>query len=220
MILFSIALNIVLGGIAAFLLLQRDSYETAANLKNRQTQNDAAVKNRFVDNPGLTFLGNSHIACADWNTRLGREDVNICGITDFCSHQLTWVLDWAVISRKPEICFVAGGQEDVFLNVPVSRVIENFGKIAKTLQKNEIKPVLHTVIPFYGYPAYTDSVALINAGLCDWCHANEIDLIDLKPVLCNDRGLKEAYTTDGMHLNEAGYARWAEALQHYLKTME
>ncbi len=134
------------------------------------------IKNTFVDEPALAFLDNSLIAYADWNQLLGREDVNICGIADFCSYQLTWVLDWAVISRKPEICFVASGQEDVFLNIPVRRVIENFKKMAKTLQKTKIKPVLHTVIPFYGYPAYTDSVTLINAGLRDLLYHRSDDL--------------------------------------------
>lgn len=216
-VVVSLALNIVLGTIAGILIYQKSHSASTVIVNKKNVGNDDEIKNAFVEDPTLTFLGNSLIAYADWNELLNRDDVNICGITDFCSHQLTWVLDWAVIGKKPKLCFVAGGQEDVFLNVPIQRVVQNFQTIAATLEQNDVKPVLHTVIPFYGYSAYSDSVRVINAELRKMCLANDIELIDLDPILCDRNGLMKKYTTDGMHLNQSGYTLWANAIQFYLK---
>lgn len=219
-VVLSLVLNIVLGSIAGMLIYQKSHFESSVIINNKNVGNDEEIKNAFVDDPTLTFLGNSLIAYADWNELLGRDDVNIAGVIDFCSHQLTWVLDWAVFSKKPEICFVAGGQEDLILNIPSTRVVQNFERIAKALKDNDVKPVLHTVIPFYEYPAYNDSIQVINDQLREMCSTQNIELIDLEPILCDKKGLKKKFTTDGMHLNQYGYQEWGHAIQSLLKEME
>lgn len=215
-VFISLILNFLLLSIAGALLSGKFVRKFPDRKATNKSLSDQEIKNRLDDNPGITFLGNSLTAYADWRQLLKRDDVNVCGITDFTSQQLSWVLDWCVCSKPPQICFINGGQEDVFLNIPVTRVIKNYKMIASRLKKVNVTPVIQSTLQLSGFVEYNEKIRRINDGLKELCIEEHIDFIDIENALCHENGLRPEFTTDGMHLNDEGYVAWAELITAYL----
>ena len=174
-------------------------------------------QNYETDTFAIVMLGNSLTYNGDWQKLLGRSDVHNCGITDFTSQQLGWILNWCVIANKPSICFINGGHEDVFLKVPLEAVSDNFAAIADTLKNHNIKPVFQSLLHLRNQPELNVKIKQINVLLKAYCERNNIDYIDLNTVLCDSGGVKSRLSTDGMQLNDDGYTQWGNQLKEYLQ---
>lgn len=59
----------------------------------------------------------------------------------------------------------------------------------------------------------------INHRLQDYCERQQLTFINLHPLFTTEDGLtmRADLTTDGLHINEAGYRIWARVLQPYLE---
>ena len=168
------------------------------------------------DSIAIAMLGNSLTAYADWNTLLGRNDIQNFGIADFSMKQLSWLLDPWVIASKPDICFINGGQEDIMLGIPLERTADDYSMILDSLQNNGIMPVVQSTLMNWEDPERNRQVYRMNQLLKEICKKKNLDFINLNAVLSNNNSLKPQVTTDGMHLNSKGYELWAIMLNDYL----
>ena len=71
----------------------------------------------------IIMVGNSITYGGDWTTLLDRSDVTNWGIPGYTTQQLSWTIK-NIIPKKPEICFLEGGINDLSLGITPRRVFE------------------------------------------------------------------------------------------------
>lgn len=172
----------------------------------------------------IVFVGNSITEQAgDWNERLSISNAKNRGIAGDGSNGVLARLD-ELIFYKPEAVYLKIGINDLFNmhyenEVPsASYVGENILKITNILHKAlpETKLYVQSLLP-------TDKVFLIepidevNEIIRSSANFGIYKLLDLHEAFANDQGLlREDYTTDGTHLSEAGYQKWASLIKETL----
>ncbi|WP_346702681.1 GDSL-type esterase/lipase family protein [uncultured Alistipes sp.] len=167
----------------------------------------------------IVLLGDSLTANGgDWNPRLGRHDVRNAGQGGFLTGQMGWLLDTCVLAARPALCFVLGGINDLFNDIPPEVILANQQRIVTRLREAGIQPVVQSVLLVHNNAALNARIRSLNTALTAWCAEQGIDWLDLNRGLTDDLGLKARYTTDGTHLTEEGYGIWSGVLRQYLDT--
>jgi lysophospholipase L1-like esterase len=169
------------------------------------------------------MLGNSITQGVEWQELLGRPDVVNRGIgsdvTEGYLNRLTYVY-----ALQPRIVCVMGGINDLYSNVPVETVFQNYKTLLEELGANKIIPVVQSTL--FVSPKWRDhetknrEVALLNGLLKQYAAENRITYLDVNSILSRDGALLNEYTWDGVHLTASGYARWRDLLEPVLAELE
>lgn len=181
----------------------------------------------YNDKKCIIFLGNSITAGTDWSELLHMNNVCNRGISGDITYGILERLD-EVTSGKPKKIFILIGINDISRNIPDSQVLLNYKTIIKRIRRSSpaTKIYFHTILPVNNtFPARNqfnkdEHILNINSGLKNIAKEYGIFLIDLYPhFLDAENKLDKKYTTDGLHLNAAGYGMWAGILKSsgYLK---
>lgn len=161
---------------------------------------------------GLVFIGDSHMEQCEWgelfagyrvaNRGIGGETIR--GLL----HRL-YVLD----SLGTPVVLLQTGINDLLTGDPVEVVFEHYSLLLDSLRGRSLE-----VVPTFIFPTrYNEEVNRKVAGL-----NQRLDILfrnrGLKAVAINHRiaegaELRADFTLDGIHLNPAGYAIWAEAIR-------
>ncbi|HEX9656486.1 MAG TPA: GDSL-type esterase/lipase family protein [Bacteroidota bacterium] len=171
----------------------------------------------------IVMLGNSITQRVEWQELLGRPDVVNRGIgsdvTEGYLNRLTYVY-----ALQPRIVCVMGGINDLYSNVPVETVFQNYKTLLEELGANKIIPVVQSTL--FVSPKWRDhetknrEVALLNGLLKQYAAENRITYLDVNSILSRDGALLNEYTWDGVHLTASGYARWRDLLEPVLAELE
>ena len=161
----------------------------------------------------IVMLGNSLTEWVDWNELLGRTNIANRGIagdvTGGYLHRL-----YQVYRLKPKLCFVEGGINDLYANVPVVVVFENYKNIINDIRSNNIVPIIQSTL--FVSPKWRDAVgknkevAELNSLLATFARENDIEFINLNARMSANNTLRDELTYDGVHLTAAGYTIWGE----------
>lgn len=181
----------------------------------------------YKDKDCIIFLGNSITAGTDWNELLNMTNVCNRGISGDITFGILERLE-EVTSGKPKKVFILIGINDISRNVPDSQVLKNYRAIIERIKiaSPSTKICFQTLLPVNNtFPVKNqfnkdEHILNVNAGLKDIAKEYGIFLIDLYPhFLDTENKLDKKYTTDGLHLNAAGYSLWASILKKsgYLK---
>ena len=76
--------------------------------------------------------------------------------------------------------------------------------------------VVVTSTPLTGSPSANAGIQALNTDIQAYCREGRCSFVDLNARIARDGLLRPDVTVDGVHLNGAGYALWAEALAPYL----
>jgi len=175
------------------------------------------IMNASPNDVNIVMLGNSITEMAgDWNPRLDRDDVRNSGQGGYTTGQMIWFLDTCVVKAKPSLCFTLGGINDLSLGISIDQIYANYTYILGKLKKAGIRPIVQSTLYQRGNSEGNGNVDELNERLLEFCRVNDIDYIDLNPLLSNENGLMDEYTTDGTHLTESGYGIWSGKLRDYL----
>ena len=201
--------------------------------------------NDFKENPigykKIVFLGNSITEGGrDWNKKFGLNNVINRGITGDITGGVLARLD-EIHYYKPTAVFLLIGLNDIFNgDIPyqegltTSYVAENILRIAKEIQRHSesTEIFIQTILPIDKkkfmevrgfYPQHSvplmSQINEINLKIYKKNKNNAFTVIDLHSAFVNERGLmNEVYSTDGVHLNEAGYQVWVEYVGKYVRS--
>ncbi|MBN2790012.1 MAG: GDSL family lipase [Candidatus Delongbacteria bacterium] len=175
----------------------------------------------FNKQADIVMLGNSITAGIDWNELLERKDIVNRGINGDITEGMLSRME-SVLKVKPKACFFLGGINDLTRRLPTEEIIANIKEIMNILLKNEIKPVLQSVIynngMYYSHEHNNPLVTKINAELKKYAEEKEILFLDLNKVLSENNLLKPEYTHDGLHLNAEGYVVWGKLVQETIES--
>ena len=212
--------RILLVGLALMLLGTTASADGKdwGNLQRYAGQN-AEVKKWPQQQRRVVFMGNS--ITENWarmrpqffkeNGYVGR------GISGQTSYQFVVRYRQDVIELKPELVVINTATNDVAENTgPYNedRTFANIETMVDLARTNKIKVILTTTLPaakFGWNPRITDGaekIARLNARIKAYAKRSNIPFVDYysKMVSGDDRALNPAYTNDGVHPTEAGYA--------------
>lgn len=166
----------------------------------------------------IVMFGNSLTAQGKWVELLSRTDVLNSGFAGLTTYHFLGLLNDNVIEKHPKICFVEAGINDITVGVSAERIQENYTTILKTIQSNNIIPVVTLTFYEQNDPVSKAEVDLLNDFLVKYCHQHAIKYVDLNPLISDSTGLKSEFAVDKTHLNEKGYKIWAKEINKVLKS--
>ena len=158
----------------------------------------------------------------DWTKKIRRKNVINAGFGGFTTSHFIWLVKPHVIDRHPSVCFLQGGSNDIGAGIPLERIEKNYIRLVDSLMAYNIKVVMHTVT----YPneknaetqefkvEMTDKVNEVIRRLAD---QRGLPLIDLNPLLTENKRLREEYAIDNVHFTPAGYTVWAGEIDRILE---
>lgn len=172
----------------------------------------------------IVFLGNSIMDYTEWNELLQLKHARNRGISGDISFGIIERLN-EVTEGKPAKIFILIGINDISRNIPDSIIIHNYRRIISSIKTSSprTKIYFHTLLPVNN--SFTDRnhfnkdahILFVNEALKKLAAKEKITLIDIySPFLGEDKKLIKQYTYDGLHLNTAGYIKWAGILKNYL----
>lgn len=119
-----------------------------------------------------------------------------------------------VIDLQPRAVVLLAGTNDIAGNTGKVTITEIFGMIqsmAQLANGNGIKVILCSVLPVANYPWSVvrnpkQKIKELNELIKKYAHENQMDYVDYyTPMKDQGLGLKDEYTTDGVHLTNKGY---------------
>lgn len=119
-----------------------------------------------------------------------------------------------VIDLKPKVVVLMAGTNDIAQNTGVMTLEETFGNIKSMIELAKvynIKVVLCSVLPAFDFPwrkglEPAEKIYQLNGLLKKYADENKLVFLDYYSHMVNEqKGLKQEYTYDGVHPNEAGY---------------
>lgn len=129
------------------------------------------------------------------------------GIPGNTTTQMLARIQTDVIEKKPKLCFILGGTNDVSQNIPVSTTKSNIEQMITILLTNKIAPVLCTIPPRNDATLQT-GVSKVNINVRSLASKYGLHLIDFYSSLVDpSNGFYKNGTTlsgDGVHPTAAG----------------
>jgi len=188
-------------------------------------------------NIDVVMFGNSLTHGVNWNMLLGRNDVAEMGIvSDILSGFYNRV--HYVTKLKPQVCFILGGLNDIYQWIPVEDIFSDYRKTVERLQRSGIKVVIQSTLyagkewgkdwlaqnnpelnPVDVNAERNKQVDILNSMLKDYAQKNNIEFINLNPLMSRGNFLRSELTYDGVHLNAAGYKIWGHEVEEVLKKL-
>lgn len=205
--------------------VQEDTLRYLKNpLYKRQLEMYDIYKTKQAD---IIMLGNSLTHGGDWSELLGRSNVMEMGIpSDILRGYLARVN--YVLKFNPKIVFILGGINDVYNWTPVDDIYSTYIKLINTLRAKNIIVVIQSASyaarnygkDYGGTPesnaGRNKEIDKLNKMLFDYAKKNNIEFMDLNPLLSRLGYLKEEVTWDGVHFNAQGYKIWAKEVDRIL----
>jgi uncharacterized protein YjdB len=136
------------------------------------------------------------------------------GISGQTTSQMLARFDADVIKQKPYIVVFLGGTNDIAQNggpVTIEQIMNNISSMAQMAKTSGIQVVLCSVLPVYQYNWRPDiepieQIITLNALIKKYTEDNDMVYADFySPLVNEEKGLKSAYSNDGVHPNLAGY---------------
>ncbi|WP_345976910.1 GDSL-type esterase/lipase family protein [Sulfurimonas sp. HSL3-7] len=165
----------------------------------------------------LIFLGDSLTDFHDWSVFGEHHNAGIAGdTTDGLLQRLHYTLE-----KSPECLVLMIGINDLLQGQTVETIKENYLKIFEQLEPLDTVLVLSLLPVQMGPQTFeiNEKVILLNHFLKRESNKRGFVYLDLyKTMIDSDGGLKNALTSDGVHLTPEAYSLWESALKAHLST--
>jgi lysophospholipase L1-like esterase len=174
----------------------------------------------FKNNPlqlkDIVFLGNSITENGgDWGKRFNLSAIKNRGISGDNTDGVLNRLD-EICYFKPSMVFMLIGINDVFNPyISVEYIFNNIIKIVNVIYEKSTatKIYVHTILPTSDF-TLTNKIKELNKLLSN--KPLNYTILDIHGLFLGPSDLiKKEYTTDGIHLSEAGYTVWVNYLKNY-----
>ena len=160
-----------------------DSIYLKNRLYNAQTELYDVYKTQSAT---IIMLGNSITYGVNWNELLGRTDVVNRGIGSDNTFGYLKRLHY-VYRLNPKICFIMGGINDIYSDIPVDIAFKNYKNIIDSVRTRKILPIiqsiLHVTAKFRKAVEKNPEVEKFNNLLKKYAIENGIEFIDIDSKL-------------------------------------
>jgi lysophospholipase L1-like esterase len=181
----------------------------------------------FKKNKNIVFLGDSLTDYCNWNELLQRNDVANRGVAGDTTEGLLNRLS-SLKELNPSKIFILIGINDIQRNVDKSIIVNNYKQIIKEIKQSlpdskiYIESILYVNPEKYNTKFYKDGkkinevVEEVNAELKNLAKEESVNYLDIASVITKNNELDTKYTTDGLHLNGAGYSKLKSILNEQI----
>ena len=187
---------------------------------NHQTELHTIYKLKDVK---IVMLGNSITKGVNWNELLGYDKIVNRGISRDITSKFLLRLD-DIISLNPKYCFIMGGINDLYEDIPVDTIFANYSKIVNRLIDNKIISVIQSTLfvspQWKRHTEKNKEVAKLNSLLEKLALEKDVHYLNVNSVLSDGNILIDEYTTDGVHLNAKGYKLWGTELEKLILELD
>jgi lysophospholipase L1-like esterase len=166
----------------------------------------------------VVFVGDGLSSAARWEERFPELDVHDLGVNGDTTDEVVARLD-EVIALDPDAVVLQIGTNDVGWNRTDEYIVRNIETILCTLRKQlpGVRLIVQSVPP--REDIFTSVIRSVNLHLRQFAPTVKARYLDLWPALADSEGrLSAQWTTDGLHLTEAGYDVWLAELRPALIT--
>jgi len=120
-----------------------------------------------------------------------------------------------VAPLRPDYVIVWGGINDLFSMVETEEAYSNLKGIYEMAEESDVKPIACTLTSVLGYDDLIPRIMRLNNLLKNYCVREGIPVADLFSATADDAGrLREAFSSDGVHLSQAGYMKVANTIYY------
>lgn len=191
-------------------------------------QSDAQLrrKSQFdllpITSKDIVMLGNSITEGGLWSELFNDARVKNRGIGGETTSDVLKRLD-QVTAGKPKKVFLLIGINDLRDNPAMTdKAVANIQTIIERIQKESPKTKIYvqSILPVSKDRVNRDiELRKANTAIKKICEDKGVTYIDINTAFSDENGhLKKEYTiADGLHLNGAGYIKWAEIIRPYVK---
>jgi len=204
---FALTLSILISGI-----IQAQDWANTERFKNENATLGLPTSNEHR----IVFMGNS--ITEGWGNKCpeffaGKPYINR-GISGQTTAQMLVRFRPDVINLKPTVVVILAGTNDIAGNTGPSTlemIADNIISMAELAKANHINVILCSVLPAFDYPWKkglnpAEKIAALNEMIKKYAAQNHIIYVDYYSAMVDERkGLKDAYTYDGVHPNVEGY---------------
>jgi len=119
-----------------------------------------------------------------------------------------------VVAVKPNYTIILGGSNDFGWATGPDEILDNLVQMYRRSSSAGIEVIACTVPSIIGDDVYIKPRLELNELINDYCFENEIICVDLFSATAGPRTnmLDKKYSSDGLHLNTAGYLKMAEMI--------
>jgi lysophospholipase L1-like esterase len=131
-----------------------------------------------------------------------------------------------VINLNPSLVIILAGTNDIAGNTGPSTlemILDNLISMAELARANNIHVILSSVLPVFDYPwkpglEPAEKIVALNKMIKNYADKNGMTYLDYFTAMVDERkGLKNEYTTDGVHPNKVGYSIMAPLAEEAIK---
>ena len=167
----------------------------------------------------LIFLGDSLTDFHDWSAFGEHHNAGIAGdTTDGLLYRLHYTLD-----KRPETVVLMIGINDLLQGQPIEKMEQNYARILEQMEDIHTVVIL-ALLPVKAVPetaAINNDIRELNTYLQKESQQRGYTFVDLYSLMADETGgLKERYSSDGVHLTPAAYRVWEEALGMFLQRVQ
>ena len=142
---------------------------------------------------------------------IGIEHILNLGIDGDTTYGILNRID-SVIEVSPNVVFFMAGINDLCSSIPIDKIFENYKRVLEILKSKNINIVVQSTL-FTEMIAVNKKVKEFNTLVREYCKKEDLQYIDLNPILCENEILKDSYSTDGLHLNFIAYYVWTNEIK-------
>ena len=181
----------------------------------------------------VVLYGDSLIEDFEWQPKNREIKLTNIGYGGITTSELVWYIKDNVILKKPKICFLEGGINDLTNGIPIERTISNYsdmveysayGRDYTALLHYDVKPIIMGTVLTRGYSKFITDLTPTNQfidtlDLLLEKLANEkkgCEFLNINKSMSKNNNLISTYTDDGIHLNKEGYKAWSGIIEAYL----
>lgn len=166
----------------------------------------------------IAFIGDSIVAEGFvWANKIGVYNLNVWNyaVGGFKTEQIAFHAD-RVAREKFKFCFVMGGANDgLKSDDSIRKSYDNYIGMLQTLRMGSVEPIV-TLVLYREKETLKENKDSFNKKIRKYCASNNIAVIDLNPLLCDETGLKKEYSRDGVHLKNRAYEIWGSEINRVL----
>jgi lysophospholipase L1-like esterase len=198
-------------------------FDTIPFMVDHYAKRMARFESERIQEGSIVFLGNSITEGGDWKKLTGDTKAANRGIGGDITFGVMKRLTEIVIARPSKV-FLLIGINDIGKDIPDAVIADNIRKIVDRINREapSTRVYVQTILPvnplIKNFPQHYDKnehVKSTNVLIQKALVSVQATLINTNKLFSDAKGfLNEEFTSDGLHLNAAGYTYWVA----YLKT--
>ncbi|AIA72249.1 GDSL-type esterase/lipase family protein [Pectobacterium atrosepticum] len=166
----------------------------------------------FNPSGDIAFVGDSLTEGANWGQIFPASRIANFGIGGNTLKNIVGMTDLIVKSGARKAFVMAGVNDLSMMKYSVESAVDNYKKLINSLVNNDISVFLQSTIKTRD-SIINKKIEVLNISMKEFCESEgKCTWFDVNETMTSDGLLSSDYTTDGTHLNGAGYRAWSSVI--------